>query len=130
MELLANFCHNRISNIYMKINKDNYMTNAETISKLNEALEKLITGYEELQNSYEQLQDENNELNNENNNLKEKITLLEEEKRELEDNVNVLQDSTEKDSGNISSMLDKIEGLLNKKTVVESFSSKKRRLIE
>ncbi len=91
------------------------MTNAETIAKLNDALEKLIKGYEELQNSYEQLQDENNKLNSEVSNLKDKIADLEENKRILEDNVNELQDSTEKDSSNISSMLDKIEGLLNKK---------------
>jgi len=91
------------------------MTNAETIAKLNDALEKLIKGYEELQNSYEQLQDENNKLNSEVSNLKDKIADLEENKRVLEDNVNELQDNTEKDSSNISSMLDKIEGLLSKK---------------
>jgi len=91
------------------------MTNAETIAKLNDALEKLIKGYEELQNSYEQLQDENNKLNSEVSNLKDKIADLEENKRTLEDNVNELQDNTEKDSSNISSMLDKIEGLLSKR---------------
>lgn len=91
------------------------MTNAETIAKLNDALEKLIKGYEELQNSYDQLQNENDKLNTEISNLKEKVSVLESDKRDLEDNVNTLQDNTEKDSTHISSMLDKIEGLLGKK---------------
>ncbi len=90
------------------------MTNAETISKLNEALERLIKGYEELQSSYEELQDDYDKLTNEKDNLKEKINQLEEEKRDLEDNVNLLEDSTKKDSGNINSMLSKIEGLLSR----------------
>lgn len=84
------------------------MTNAETISKLNQALEQLITAYEELQNEYTELKDENSAL-------QDKINGLESENRDLEDNVNVLQDSTEKDSTNINSMLGKIEGLLSKK---------------
>jgi|GEM_PF-534862 len=91
------------------------MTNAETITKLNDALEKLINAYEILQNSYDELEGENKKLNEEIKNLKEKVNHLEAEKRDLEDNVNVLEDTKEKDTNNMNNMLTKIEGLLGKK---------------
>ncbi len=91
------------------------MTNAETITKLNDALEKLINAYEILQNSYDDLQNDNKKLNDEIKNLKSKVNELEEEKRNLEDNVNVLEDTKEKDTNNMNNMLTKIESLLGKK---------------
>jgi len=99
------------------------MTNAETISKLNNALEKLIEGYEQLQSQHESLKSEYDALNDKNTNLKEKINMLESQNRNLEDNVNTLQDSTQKDSNNINTMLDKIEGLLSNKRMHDEITS-------
>lgn len=84
------------------------MTNAETISKLNNALQTLIKAYEELQDK--------------NNNNLEKIAELEEDvlnlelvKEALEKEVSELKDNTEQDKTNIYSMLGKIEDILSKK---------------
>ena len=84
------------------------MTNAETISKLNNALQTLIKAYEELQDK--------------NNNLKERVAELEDEvlnleliKESLEKDVASFKTNTEQDKTNIYSMLGKIEDILNKK---------------
>lgn len=84
------------------------MTNAETITKLNNALQTLIKAYEELQDK--------------NNNLKERIAELEDEvlnlelvKEGLEKDVASFKENTEQDKTNIYSMLGKIEDILNKK---------------
>src|SRR5574344_1455610 len=84
------------------------MTNAETITKLNNALQTLIKAYEELQGD--------------NNNLKQRVAELEDEvlnlelaKESLEGDLTSLKSNTEQDKTNIYSMLGKIEDLLNKK---------------
>ena len=85
------------------------MTNAETITKLNNALQTLIKAYEELQGD--------------NNNLKQRVAELEDEvlnleliKEDLEKSVNELKSNTEDDKNTIYSMLGQIEGILNKTT--------------
>lgn len=84
------------------------MTNAETITKLNNALQTLIKAYEELQGD--------------NNNLKQRVAELEDEvlnlelaKESLEGDLTSFKSNTEQDKTNIYSMLGKIEDLLNKK---------------
>ena len=84
------------------------MTNAETISKLNEALGTLIKAYEELQ-------DENANLKARINELEDEVLELESAKEDLEKNVDEFKDHTEKDKSHISTMLGKIESILNKK---------------
>ena len=85
------------------------MTNAETISKLNEALGTLIKAYEELQ-------DENTNLKARINELEDEVLELESTKEDLEKNVDEFKDHTEKDKSNISTMLGKIESILTKKS--------------
>ena len=85
------------------------MTNAETISKLNEALGTLIKAYEELQ-------DENANLKARINELEDEVLELESTKEDLEKNVDEFKDHTEKDKSNISTMLGKIESILSKKS--------------
>lgn len=94
------------------------MTNAETISKLNNALQTLIKAYEELQEK--------------NNNNLEKIAELEEDvlnlelvKEALEKEVSELKDNTEQDKTNIYSMLGKIEDILSKKDEAQYVSFSK-----
>ncbi len=84
------------------------MTNAETISKLNNALNTLIKAYEELEAK-------NTNLENRITELEDEVLELETVKEDLELNVNDFKTNTEEDNSNISSMLGKIEGLLNKK---------------
>lgn len=84
------------------------MTNAETITKLNEALSTLIKAYEELQ-------DDNTNLKARINELEDEVLELESVKEDLEKNVDDFKDNTEKDKSNISTMLGKIEDILNKK---------------
>lgn len=91
-------------------NKDfNTMTNAETISKLNNALNTLIKAYEELQ-------EENSGLKNRVNELEDEVLDLEGIKEELELKISEFSENTEEDNSNISSMLGKIESLLNSST--------------
>lgn len=100
------------------------MTNADTISKLNNALHTLIKAYEELQL--------------ENNNNKERIAELEDEvfnlelvKEGLDKEVYDLRNNTEQDKSNITSMLGKIEDILNKKDELPqyvSFSKKEEKV--
>ena len=85
------------------------MTNAETILKLNEALSTLIRAYEELQG-------DNTSLKNRINELEDEVLELESTKEDLEKNVDELKDHTQKDKSNISTMLGKIESILNKKS--------------
>lgn len=85
------------------------MTNAETILKLNEALSTLIKAYEELQ-------DENTGLKARINELEDEVLELESTKEDLEKNVDELKEHTQKDKSNISTMLGKIESILNKKS--------------
>lgn len=85
------------------------MTNAETISKLNEALGTLIKAYEELQ-------EENTGLKARINELEDEVLELESTKEDLEKNVDEFKDHTEKDKSNISTMLGKIESILTKKS--------------
>ena len=85
------------------------MTNAETILKLNEALSTLIKAYEELQG-------DNTSLKNRINELEDEVLELESTKEDLEKNVDELKDHTQKDKSNISTMLGKIESILNKKS--------------
>ena len=85
------------------------MTNAETISKLNEALSTLIKAYEELQ-------EENTGLKARINELEDEVLELESTKEDLEKNVDEFKDHTEKDKSHISSMLGKIESILTKKS--------------
>jgi chromosome segregation ATPase len=107
MGLLAKFSNNNENTII--INKDLItMTNAETISKLNNALNTLIKAYEELQG-------ENTSLETRVSELEDEVLELETVKEDLESNVTDLTSNTEEDNSNISSMLGKIEGLLNKK---------------
>ncbi len=84
------------------------MTNAETITKLNEALSTLIKAYEELQ-------EDNTNLKARINELEDEVLELESVKEDLEKNVDDFKDNTEKDKSNISTMLGKIEDILNKK---------------
>ena len=84
------------------------MTNAETISKLNEALTTLIKAYEELQG-------ENNKLKNRITELEDEVLELETVKEDLEKNVDEFKNHTQEDNSNITSMLGKIESLLNNK---------------
>ena len=92
------------------------MTNAETISKLNEALGTLIKAYEELQ-------DENANLKARINELEDEVLELESTKEDLEKNVDEFKDHTEKDKSNISTMLGKIESILTKKAPSATTSS-------
>ncbi|MDD2291826.1 MAG: hypothetical protein PHV52_06080 [Aliarcobacter sp.] len=85
------------------------MTNAETISKLNEALSTLIKAYEELQ-------EENTGLKARINELEDEVLELESTKEDLEKNVDEFKDHTEKDKSNISTMLGKIESILSRKS--------------
>ncbi len=85
------------------------MTNAETILKLNEALSTLIKAYEELQG-------DNTSLKNRINELEDEVLELESAKEDLEKNVDEFKDHTQKDKSNISTMLGKIESILNKKS--------------
>ncbi len=89
------------------------MTNAETISKLNEALSTLIKAYEELQ-------EENTGLKARINELEDEVLDLESAKEDLEKNVDEFKDHTEKDKSHISTMLGKIESILTKKTPTPS----------
>lgn len=89
------------------------MTNAETITKLNNALNTLIKAYEELQNDNEGLKARINELEDEVLDLESAKEDLELSKMDLESNLSELNDHTEKDNSNITSMLGKIESLLN-----------------
>ena len=66
------------------------MTNAETISKLNNALSTLIKAYEELQ-------DENNNLKNRITELEDEVLYLEAAKEDLEKNVDEFKNNTHKD---------------------------------
>lgn len=92
------------------------MTNAETILKLNEALSTLIKAYEELQ-------DENTGLKARINELEDEVLELESAKEDLEKNVDEFKDHTQKDKSNISTMLGKIESILNKKSSNTTSSS-------
>ena len=92
------------------------MTNAETISKLNEALGTLIKAYEELQ-------EENTGLKARINELEDEVLELESTKEDLEKNVDEFKDHTEKDKSNISTMLGKIESILTKKSSDKSPST-------
>jgi len=105
------------------------MTNAETISKLNNALSTLIKAYEELQ-------EDNNKLKDRINELEDEVLELEGAKEDLEKNVDEFKNHTQEDKSNISSMLGKIESILNRKfndvstpssasTVVEKIEEKK-----
>lgn len=85
------------------------MTNAETILKLNEALSTLIKAYEELQ-------EENTGLKARINELEDEVLDLESAKEDLEKNVDELKNHTQEDKSSISSMLGKIESILNKKS--------------
>lgn len=85
------------------------MTNAETILKLNEALSTLIKAYEELQ-------EDNTNLKSRINELEDEVLELESAKEDLEKNVDEFKDHTQKDRSNISTMLGKIESILNKKS--------------
>ena len=85
------------------------MTNAETISKLNEALSTLIKAYEELQ-------EENTGLKARINELEDEVLELESAKEDLEKNVDEFKDHTQKDKSNISTMLGKIESILSRKS--------------
>lgn len=85
------------------------MTNAETISKLNNALSTLIKAYEELQ-------DENNNLKNRITELEDEVLDLEAAKEDLEKNVDEFKNNTQEDRSNISTMLGKIESILNRQT--------------
>ena len=79
MELLAKFSNN--NQINNNINKDQLtMTNAETISKLNNALNTLIKAYEELQEEKYSLETRVSELEDE-------VLDLETVKEDLETNV-------------------------------------------
>ena len=84
------------------------MTNAETILKLNEALSTLIKAYEELQ-------EDNTNLKSRINELEDEVLELESAKEDLEKNVDEFKDHTQKDRSNISTMLGKIESILNRK---------------
>lgn len=92
------------------------MTNAETISKLNNALNTLIKAYEELQGDNENLKNRIIELEDEVLDLESAKEELELNKLELETNLSDMNDSTEEDNSNISSMLGKIESLLHNST--------------
>ena len=85
------------------------MTNAETISKLNNALSTLIKAYEELQ-------EHNNNLKSRINELEDEVLELEGAKEDLEKNVDEFKNHTQEDKSNISSMLGKIESILNRKS--------------
>ncbi|WP_418185605.1 hypothetical protein ACNSOS_01070 [Aliarcobacter vitoriensis] len=86
------------------------MTNAETISKLNNALSTLIKAYEELQGENEGLKTRINEL-------EEDVFNLELAKEDLEKSVDELKNNTEEDKTHISTMLGQIETILNKSSV-------------
>ena len=92
------------------------MTNAETISKLNNALSTLIKAYEELQ-------DENNNLKNRITELEDEVLDLEAAKEDLEKNVDEFKNNTQEDRSNISTMLGKIESILNKKSPLDTTSN-------
>ena len=89
------------------------MTNAETISKLNNALNTLINAYEELQDENKNLKNRINELEDEVLDLESAKENLELTKKDLEQKVSNLSENTQQDNSNISSMLGKIESLLN-----------------
>ena len=84
------------------------MTNAETILKLNNALSTLIKAYEELQ-------EDNNNLKIRINELEDEVLDLESAKEDLEKNVDEFKNHTQEDKSNISTMLGKIESILNRK---------------
>lgn len=84
------------------------MTNAETISKLNNALTTLIKAYEELQ-------EDNNNLNGKISKLEERVLELELLNEDLEKDIDQLKGHTEEDKSNLSSILGKIENILNRK---------------
>lgn len=92
------------------------MTNAETILKLNEALSTLIKAYEELQ-------EDNTNLKSRINELEDEVLELESAKEDLEKNVDEFKDHTQKDKSNISTMLGKIESILNKKSSTSTSST-------
>ena len=73
------------------------MTNAETISKLNNALTTLIKAYEELQ-------EENSGLKGKVSELEEKVLELELSNEDLEKDINQLKGHTEEDKSNLSSI--------------------------
>ena len=83
------------------------MTNAQTISKLNEALTNLIK-------SYKELEDKNDDLKNRIKELEEDVFNLELAKEELENSVNELKSNTEDDKSHIYAMLGEIENILKK----------------
>lgn len=89
------------------------MTNAETISKLNNALTTLIKAYEELQ-------EENSGLKGKVSELEEKVLELELSNEDLEKDINQLKGHTEEDKSNLSSILGKIENILNRKVETTS----------
>ncbi len=106
------------------------MTNAETISKLNNALSTLIKAYEELQ-------DENNGLKNRITELEDEVLDLEAAKEDLEKNVDEFKNNTQADNSNITTMLGKIESILNKQagevtktTVLNSVKEEEKKIEE
>ena len=92
------------------------MTNAETITKLNNALSTLIKAYEELQ-------EDNSNLKLRINELEDEVLELEGAKEDLEKNVDEFKNHTQEDRSNISTMLGKIESILNRKASDNSNSS-------
>lgn len=83
------------------------MTNAETITKLNSALTTLIKAYEELQKENSSLLGKISELEN-------KFSKLELSNQDLEKEIIQLKGHTEEDKSNLSSILGKIENILNR----------------
>lgn len=93
------------------------MTNAQTISKLNEALTNLIKAYKELE-------DKNASLKNRIKELEEDVFNLELAKEELENSVNEFKSNTEDDKTHIYAMLGEIENILKKdSTSTNSFQN-------
>ena len=84
------------------------MTNAETITKLNNALSTLIKAYEELQ-------EDNSNLKLRINELEDEVLELEGAKEDLEKNVDEFKNHTQEDRSNISTILGKIESILTRK---------------
>ncbi len=108
------------------------MTNAETITKLNEALNTLIKAYEELQedsnileNKVKDLEEEVSELKSAKHDLEVHVEELTSSKEDLEKNLDEYESHKEEDNTNINSMLGKIESLLGSKSEKKSFDNAK-----